>query len=71
METRKIVYCQNRNFWIVLRDGIAYDEDGRRRDDVRQDTCFSCGKSFPVSDSEGYPHDCPYCNAVIGSTRGP
>ena len=65
METREIVYCRNRNFWIVLRDGFAYDEDGQRRDDVREDTCFSCGGRFLVSDREGYPRDCPCCNAVL------
>jgi hypothetical protein len=65
MEARGIVYCKNHNFWVTLRDGIAYDEDGQRRDDVREDTCFSCGKSFLVSDSEGYPCDCPHCNAVL------
>jgi hypothetical protein len=65
MEAKETVYCKNHNFLVALRDGIAYDEDGHRRDDVREDTCFSCGKSFLVSDSEDYPRDCPHCNAVL------
>jgi hypothetical protein len=65
MEAKETVYCKNHNFLVALRDGIAYDEDGQRRDDVREDTCFSCGKSFLVSDSEDYPRDCPHCNAVL------
>ena len=67
METKDTVYCKDHNFLVDLRDGIAYDEEGRRRDDVREDTCFSCGGRFLVSDREGYPRDCPYCNAVMGS----
>ena len=39
---------------VIWRNGVAYDETGRCRDDVRQDTCFSCGKSFLVSDAEGF-----------------
>jgi hypothetical protein len=65
MEVKETVYCKNHNFWVALHDGIAYDEDGQRRDDVREDTCFFCGKSFLISDSEGYPSDCLHCNAVL------
>ena len=65
MEVKETVYCKNHNFWVALHDDIAYDEDGQRRDDVREDTCFSCGKSFLISDSEGYPSDCPHCYAVL------
>jgi hypothetical protein len=62
---QEIVYCREHNFVLVWREGVAYDSSGQRRDDVRADTCFSCGKGFLVSDTEGYPQDCPHCNAVL------
>jgi hypothetical protein len=65
VERRAIVYCRDHNFVVIEREGMAYDEAGRRRDDVRPDTCFSCGQSFLVSDTEGYPRDCPHCNAIL------
>ena len=30
MEAKETVYCKNHNFWVALRDGVAYDEDGQR-----------------------------------------
>jgi hypothetical protein len=65
VKAKDVVYCRDHNFVVSWRDGVAYDEAGRARDDVREDICFSCGKSFLVSDAEGYPWDCPYCNAVL------